>query len=87
MSKEINYEKLRSVIRKKLQMLTYLYAHGEVMPFMYNTLKVLLNDLYYTTNPELITHKVQYYNSLIQQLGSNKARKALYIDITEIKQT
>ena len=87
MNKEIDYEKLRSVIRRKLQLLSRLLVNNKISPERYNALKVLLNDIYYTSNPQQIEMKIKNYNLAVAQIKSDVLRTALYIDFTEIEQT
>ena len=87
MSKEIDYEKLRSIIRKKLQLLSRLLVNNKISPEMYNTLKVMLSDIYYTSNSHQIEMKIKNYNLAVMQIKSNVLRTVLYIDFTEIQVT
>jgi len=86
-SKEIDYEKLRSIIRKKLQLLSRLLVNNKISPEMYNTLKVMLSDIYYTSNSHQIEMKIKNYNLAVMQIKSNVLRTVLYIDFTEIQVT
>jgi len=87
MNKEIDYEKLRSVIRRKLQLLSRLLVNNKISPERYNTLKVMLSDIYYTFNPQQIGMKIRNYNLAVTQIKSDVLRTALHIDFTEIEQT
>jgi hypothetical protein len=87
MSKEIDYEKLRSVIRRKLQLLSRLLVNNKISPERYNILKTMLGDIYYTSNPQQIEMKIKNYNLAVAQIKSDILRAALYIDFTEIEQT
>jgi hypothetical protein len=87
MSKEIDYEKLRSVIRRKLQLLSRLLVNNKISPERYNILKAILGDIYYTSNPQQIEMKIKNYNLAVAQIKSDILRTALYIDFTEIEQT
>jgi len=86
-NKEIDYEKLRSIIRRKLQLLSRLLVNNKISPERYNTLKVMLSDIYYTSNPQQIEMKIKSYNLAVAQIKSDILRTALYIDFTEIEQT
>ena len=83
----MNNEKLRSVIRRKLQLLSRLLVNNKISPERYNTLKVMLSDIYYTSNPQQIEMKIKNYNLAVAQIKSDVLRTALYIDFTEIEQT
>ena len=85
-NKEIDYEKLRSVIYRKLQLLSWLLANSTISLERYNTLKVMLSDIYHTSNSQL-EMKIKDYNLAVAQIKSDILRTALYIDFTEIEQT